>query len=307
VGARGLAVAAVVASGALLLASCGGTTRHAVSKPPPAGSIAAILARLGANISAVPGTEDYAPGPVRVSFLLIDDQGAPVDRPSARVWVAASDGARPFVRTTARLEPVGVPSSEAAAGGVTRLYVAHFSVPSAGIYTLVAETLGGTPMQAELHIQVRKHSQAPAVGSAAIASRTPTIASTHGNLKELTTRAPPDTELLRYSVAASLDTHERFVLVFATPKFCTSRTCGPVVDVVDAVRRRFAGSGIRFIHVEIYRDNNPGLGDNKWVKEWHLPTEPWTFLVGADGRIKARFEGSVSTGELAAAVRRYLS
>jgi hypothetical protein len=42
------------------------------------------------------------------------------------------------------------------------------------------------------------------------------------------------------------------------------------------------------------------------VKQWHLPSEPWTFLVGADGRIKAKFEAAVSLEELSAAIRRYL-
>ena len=93
------------------------------------------------------------------------------------------------------------------------------------------------------------------------------------------------------------------MLVFATPRFCTSRTCGPVVDVVQAVRRRFAGSGVRFIHVEIYEGNDPARGPNRFVREWHLPSEPFVFLVGRDGRIKARFEGSVSVEELAGAVR----
>ena len=32
-------------------------------------------------------------------------------------------------------------------------------------------------------------------------------------------------------------------------------------------------------------------------------SEPWVFLVGADGRVKAKFEGSVSAAELASAVR----
>jgi hypothetical protein len=247
------------------------------------------------------------PGRVRVSFLLIDNRGAPVNQPRVRVWVATSDRAAPFAQDTAALEPVGVAGSGAVAGDITRIYVVHIRVPRPGIYTLVAETPGPRPMQAQLHIQVRRHTQVPAVGSQAIASRTPTIASTQGNLRALTTRTPPDVGMLRYSVAGSLAAHRPFVLVFATPKFCTSRTCGPVVDVVDAVRKRFAGRGIRFIHVEIYRDNNPGLGYNRWVEQWHLPTEPWTFLVGKNGRIVARFEGSVSVGELAAAVRRYLS
>jgi hypothetical protein len=75
------------------------------------------------------------------------------------------------------------------------------------------------------------------------------------------------------------------------------------VDVVKAVQRRFVGKNLRFIHVEIYKDNDPSQGRNRWVSEWRLPSEPFVFLVGADGRIKARFEASVSYGELVSAVR----
>ena len=97
-----------------------------------------------------------------------------------------------------------------------------------------------------------------------------------------------------------------FVVVFATPAYCTSRTCGPVVDVVSTVRKRHAGSKIRFIHVEVYQDNDPTKGANQWFKEWHLPSEPWTFLVGPDGKVRERFEGTVSVRELDAAVKKYL-
>ena len=95
------------------------------------------------------------------------------------------------------------------------------------------------------------------------------------------------------------------MLLFATPKFCTSRTCGPVTDVVLAVQKR--EPAVRFIHVEIYQDNTVSKGQNRWVGEWRLPSEPWTFLVGRDGRIKAKFEGSISQSELERAVRRFLS
>jgi len=257
-------------------------------------------------VTVVPVTSDYAPGPIRISFLLIDSRGAPAYRSDVRVSIAGPGGAPAFASTRADLQPVGVPWSGDAPGDITRLYVAHLRAPRAGTYTIGIEAPGKPTLRGSLKITVRAHPLAPAVGSKAIPSQTPTIASTHGNLKELTTRTPPDTRLLDYSVAGSLATHKRFVLVFATPKFCQSRTCGPVVDVVDAVRRQFTGSGIRFIHVEVYKDNNPGLGYNKWVKQWHLPSEPWTFLVGADGRIKARFEGSVSVQELAASVKQHL-
>jgi hypothetical protein len=153
---------------------------------------------------------------------------------------------------------------------------------------------------------VHSQSVTPAVGARAYPSNTPTLASTGGNLKKLTTSVPPDRPLLHYSIADSLSKHVPFVVTFATPRYCTSRVCGPVVDVVEHVRRRVAGSGIRFIHVEIYKNNDPRKGRNKWVAQWRLPSEPWTFVVGRDGLIKAKFEGSVSAGELGSTIKSVL-
>jgi hypothetical protein len=76
--------------------------------------------------------------------------------------------------------------------------------------------------------------------------------------------------------------------------------------VVDHVSRRLKRTAVRFIHVEIYEDNDPRKGENRWVREWELPSEPWTFLIGADGRIKAKYEGPISSRELESAVRRLL-
>ena len=184
------------------------------------------------------------------------------------------------------------------------LYVTIVEVPRPGRFWLLAEPVGGRPVQALGNVVVKARTSAPAAGAKAIASRTPTIASTGGDFARLTTAVPPDRELLRYSVAETLAARKAFVLVFATPKFCSSRTCGPVVDVVDHVRRGTRSADVRFIHVEIYRDNDPKKGVNRWVEEWGLPSEPWVFVVGRDGRIEARFEGSVSVPELEGALRR---
>jgi hypothetical protein len=200
--------------------------------------------------------------------------------------------ARPFARGWARLERVG-------ADGI---YVAHVTIARPGRYWLVAAPVGSRVRGLET-LDVRARSQSPALGAKAYPSQTPTIASTGGDLAELTTRVPPDRGLLRYSVAGSLAARKPFVVTFATPKFCTSRTCGPVVDVVDTVRSRLGHTGVRFIHVEVYRRNDPDLGWNRFMRQWRLPSEPWTFLVGSDGRVKAKFEGPVSVDELTAAVR----
>jgi len=180
-------------------------------------------------------------------------------------------------------------------------------IPAAGKYQLVARPLGGGERIAGLEdLDVARRSLSPMVGSQAFPSVTPTLASAHGRVEELTTRVPPDGALLRTSIAAALAAHEPFVVTFATPRYCESRVCGPVVDVVDQVRKQYAHTPVRFIHVEIYTDNNPSKGPNRWVREWHLPGEPWTFLVGRDGRIKSKFQGSVSTRELREAIERLL-
>ena len=288
---------------ALFLAGCGGGGGQKEAK---AGTLASVLDRPGPDVALVQGTSDYAVGEVRVTFLVIDRQARLISRPRAQVLVGTSLDSEPLVRTVARLEPIGIPGrSEAAVGGARSIYVARFRLEKPGKYPLVAAPEGAA-IQGVGNLQVATKPTAPAVGARAIPSRTPTLESTHGDLAALTTATPPDLSLLRYSVADSIRAHVPFVLVFATPKYCTSRTCGPVVDVVKAVQRRFAGRGIRFIHVEIYTDNNPAAGQNRWVREWRLPTEPWVFVVGADGKIRSRFEASVSYGELVAAVRSML-
>ena len=295
----------VVLAAALGVAGCGRSTNVNGSAEP--GTLGAELARTGPDIALIQGTSDYAVGQSGVTFLVIDSKSRSIERPHARVWVGPSLDAPPTTSTEAALEPIGIPGkSESATGGVTRIYVARFSLSKPGKYTLVAQP-DGAKIQGIATLDVRRRPQAPAVGDRAIPSRTPTLASAHGDVASLTTADPPDRSLLRYSVGESVKAHAPFVLVFATPKFCSSRTCGPVVDVAQAVQRRFAGSGVRFIHVEVYTDNNPAQGFNRWFREWRLPSEPWVFLVGRDGRIRARFEGSVSAAELSAAVQRLLS
>jgi hypothetical protein len=172
---------------------------------------------------------------------------------------------------------------------------------------MLAEPEGGKDkVQALGNVVVVKNDSPPDVGDPAPASDTPTISSTGGDLAQLTTRTPPDESLLHFSVADSPEAKVPFVVTFATPKFCASRTCGPVVDVEEEVQHRLEDENVRFIHVEVYEDNDPAKGYNSWMKEWKLPTEPWTFLVGSSGTIVDRFEGTVSVDELETAVREKL-
>jgi hypothetical protein len=265
------------------------------------GTLAALLRRPGPDVAVTAGADSFVPGTLRFPFLVVANDGRPVERPTARVSVATGRNAKPFTVATASLEPIGIPGRSAAAlGGVTRMYVARFHVARPGRYWLLAEP-NGARIQAVGVFEVKASRPVPAVGEKAPRSDTPTLGT--APVPALTTERPPDLGLLRFSVQDSLAAHKPFVVTFATPKFCTSRVCGPVVDVVQAVARSLSGTGIRFIHVEVFTGNDPAKGYNRWMRQWGLTSEPWTFLVGSDGRVKAEFQGSVSEPELQAAVR----
>jgi hypothetical protein len=256
----------------------------------------------GDDVAVVPGTATYVPGRVRVSFVILDAEGRAVTLPTAKVWLARGLQERPFLESTAQLERIGIPGGTEADS--THIYVASLRIREPGTYWLLAEPEGGShEVQALGNVVVGDGAMPgpPQVGEAAPPSENPTLETADGVASKITTRVPPDLELLESSVADSLAARQPFVVTFATPKFCTSRTCAPVVDVVEEVARRLEDSGVRFIHVEVYEDNDPAKGYNRWMQQWRLTTEPWTFVVGADGKVSARFEGPVSVRELEAA------
>jgi len=298
-----LAAAAVVVS-CVLLAGCGGSGGSSAGGATTAGggkTLEELWNASGEKVAIVPGDENHEPGRDRVSFLVVDSKGRVVTQPRATVWVATSRDSEPFVRTAATLERIGVPGG--AEADATSFYVTHVPLLSPGRYWLVAKPVGGEQINAIGTVTVVKNDAPPDVGDPAPRSKTPTIASVHGDLSKLTTRNPPDVALLRHSVAESIAAGVPFALTFATPKFCSSRLCGPSVDVTLAAARRFRGEKIHFIHVEVYERNDPAKGFNRWMRQWNLESEPWTFLVDENGRIVDRFEGALSVDELERAIR----
>jgi len=294
------------ACAALLCAACGGSdetvddTVSATTAAAPAGTLEALWRAPGEDVAVVAGTSDHEVGRNRVSFLVVDKQSRVVERPTARVWISRGLKRPPFATATARLEPIGVPGgSTADVGGI---YVTSFETRTPGTYWFLAEPVGGGKIQALGNVVVRKRSAAPSVGDRAPATRSPTLASTNGSLTALTTSRRPDRALYERSIAQALAAKEPFVVTFATPQFCQTRTCGPGVDVVSAVRKKPGSAGVRFIHVEIYEDNDPAKGVNRWVGEWKLPTEPFTYVVDRRGVIRTKLEGAFSARELERAV-----
>ena len=297
-------VAALTVLSCLLVTGCGGSGVETTTVAGPGGgmTLEELWRAPGDDVAVISGTANHQPGDVRVSFVVVDAEGRVVTLPTARVWVAEELAAQPFLESSAKLERIGVPGGDVA--DASHIYVARLELDRPGKYWIVAEPEGGaTKVQAIGNVVVVKKDPAPDIGDPAIASDTPTIASTGGDLSQLTTRTPPDESLLEYSIADSLAANVPFVVTFSTPKFCSSRTCGPVVDVVEEVARRFEEGDVRFIHVEVFEGNDPAKGYNRWMQEWGLTTEPWTFVVDGTGKIVERYEGPVSVNELEQAVR----
>lgn len=273
----------------------------------PAWVVRRLDERKGADVALLMGNSDFSVGRNRVTFAVVEKDGELVQAPTAAVRFGLEDEAAPG-EAQAELVPVGPhthpgPTEPHDHPDVTDLYTVELRLPKAGRYWLVVDPAGES-IQGAAAIEVRERTISAPVGGKAPPSENPTLADAPA--RTITTARPPDVELLRYSVAESLADGVPFVVVFATPAYCQSRTCGPTVEVADAVRAELAGSGIRFIHIEVYEDNDPDKGYNRWMREWSLPSEPWVFLVDASGVIRSKFEGSVSVAELEEAVRRNL-
>ena len=143
-------------------------------------------------------------------------------------------------------------------------------------------------------VSVAAEHSAPFIGDAAPLSNTPT-ATSPSDLRTMSSSPQPDPALYQLSVAEAVRAGKPAVISFATPAFCVTATCGPQVADLSTLAGRYAGQA-NFVHVEVYRDPhriNPADPARELVpavREWGLVSEPWTFVVGRDGRVAARFE-----------------
>lgn len=293
---------------ALLTAGCGGLgataapSRSASGYPgwPPGTNFELI---------PVPVSTELTVGPNRLLVNLIDSQNeslASVDRPvELRLYDLATDPTKPALTTPA----IYLPTIPALPG----LYRAQVTFASAGDWGLEAITTesGGSQRTGRMVFSVRESGSTPQIGATVPASDTPTAADAAG-IAAISTDTHPDPNFYTASIAGALGAHEPFVVVFATPAFCRSATCGPTLDLVKSVAADYTGR-LTFIHVEPYQlqtvDGHlqPVLSaDNlpipiATVDEWGLPTEPYVFVVDVQGVLRAKFEGIASAEELRAA------
>lgn len=166
-----------------------------------------------------------------------------------------------------------------------------------GVVALVTRP-AGEPAEVRVGFQVKERSSTPTVGEPSPRSRTLT-GTTAAEIERFSSARPPNPAFYQLSVADALAQEKPLFLLFATPGYCSSLTCGPSLDVLEAFHRQYARDA-NFIHVEIYKDGRPNEQREvvPAVVEWGLTSEPWLFIVGSDGRLVDKFEGSITLEEV---------
>ena len=165
----------------------------------------------------------------------------------------------------------------------------------------------GIERKASARVRVGESSATPAIGATAPRSVSKTLADVDG-FSQITTDFEPDTDLYGMTIAEALDADKPLLVVFSTPAYCQTATCGPQLGVVKELKAEY-GDRMNFIHIEVYDNPHEIEGDlskaviSPTAEEWGLPSEPWTFVVDGDGVIRAKFEAFTTRDELEAALQ----
>jgi hypothetical protein len=239
-------------------------------------------------------------GTVGMRFSLLGEEGAdpePLDE-AAGTFLHIDEGhGPPPERPTVGPASIG--------RGVYAADPVVFEIDGTWQVEVEADLGGGDVRTATAAFQVLAEPLVPAPGQEAPRTENLTIGSKGAPAVAIDSRAEtaggiPDPELHETTIAAAIEAGRPVLAVFATPVYCVSRFCGPITDMVAGLANKYSDRAA-FVHVEIWRDFQNQVV-NKAAAEWVLRdddlTEPWIILIGADGRIVARWDNVATQQEI---------
>ena len=291
---RALLAGAAGAAGLVVLAACGGGSSDDADSEggegdgsdasTPSFFLSAVFPPEGLLIT---GSEQ------RLPFTLADATGAPVDDPPASLEfeVQTAEGAAVGGPLTVERHDQGIP---------TAYFPVLFEFPEAGDYQ-VTTTVDGEALDPRVfRVSEPDAVQVPQPGEALVGVETPTTADARG-VDPICTR-DPDCDLHDSTLAEVLAEGAPVALMIATPAYCQTAICGPVLDVL--LSQEGAFPGVRMVHAEVYKD--PEAVDNiteaqlaPVVDAYHLSYEPVLFLANSDGTIARRLDTIFDEAEVA--------
>ena len=294
--APGVSRRTVLAGGAALafLTACGGddggSADGGTSAPDTTGATAA-----GPGVLLVLLPQQgvlTADGEQRVPLAFADAEGVPVrEGLEPRDFQIRADTGEPTVVT---VEPHrdGVP---------TPYYPLRFTPAAPGIHEI---TVVGEDGYNAVTLDISQDALIPLVGQPLPSVATPTTADARG-VDPICTRTPA-CDLHAVSLAEVLGTGP-VALSIATPEFCQTAICGPVLDLL--IEALPAYPTITGVHAEVYADprgnDDPTAGGlSPITDEFALTFEPTLYLVDATGTIVTRLDSVYDRVELREALDR---
>ena len=277
-------------------ASSPGTPTPTAQATPDAGEPASAL-------TAILATTVLREGQQRVAFILTRPD-ALVTAPQATVssiYLGGEDAPGETQSATFYPWPYGVRGS----------YSTELAFDQAGSWQLAIEVPGsdGAVEKASLLLDVKEGVEVAEVGTLPPFTRNKTTRDVE-SLAELSSAGSPDPDLYIITIPEAIISGRPTVVVFSTPAFCVSPTCGPQVEVLQELKDQYGATTANFIHVELYDNPDDVQGDlsrarySPLVETWGFlsiegwTNESWSFVLDRDGRIAARFEAFIPKDEL---------
>lgn len=314
---RAFLLLALVAASLLVWAACGGgddegagstTTPPAdLTTRPAAGTASATSAPGGSQLEAFVTSSDLSVGSQRFAFVLFKD-GVPVSENDVTVrFFKLKDESNPQLvgQGTIPWSPLGIPGLTASTAELTGVYYANIAFDEAGEWG-AGFTIGGeadAAREVRVRFEVRPDPLTVGVGERAIPVDNPTTSD--ADIKQVCSASEPNPAFHQLSIEEALRQGKPTVIAFTTPAFCTSRTCGPDMELVNAAYEQF-GDKVSWVHVEPFKLDASGSlvteGGERVNSDagnlWQLPSEPWIFVVDTSGTVVARLDGPVTLEEL---------
>lgn len=253
----------------------------------PQQQTATTEAAAGLTLARVFSPEQPAGVEVRLPLALADASGVVIDDVPAEFSVRVGP-----VGTDELGEPVTV---ERHGEGIPRPYFPLVtSFPEPGNWRIVAD-VDGQP--AETPVAARPPGEVPAVpvvGDSLIPVPSPTIDDPRG-VDPICTAEPP-CPLHEVSLDEAMAGDRAIALLVATPAYCQTAICGPVLDLLVARQPDYADR-VTMIHAEVYTDDSAREVTDV-VRAYGLAWEPSLFLATPDGTISSRLDYTYDATEL---------
>jgi hypothetical protein len=308
---------------AVLLAACGQSAAPAGSGSATAPNSTAAPAAGGGEVQPVFAFSEAVAGKNRIAIGLVRNN-TPLNDPDAKVHLRFFnlDEQNPQVKFEADTAYYGQ-------GLPAGFYVAYpnFDKPGNwGVEIQVALAGQAQPSVSRNRLEVKQSSEVPNIGQPAVSVKTPT-AKDVPDIAQLSSGPNPDPAMYQISLDQALKNGKPTALLFATPAFCKTATCGPSLDVMQGLQKQY-GQNVNFIHVEVYKypfDQSVQLQE-KAIRErgsltaeelqasfadamtaWRLQSEPWLFLIDKQGTVASRYEGGITKEEIGPALEKLIA